>query len=108
MAWLEDQFPEKEILVGALALHRYQEPLDGFRHRAKVRDGWVRFDTPEGWTDSSDDLDSRRGFRVERADDGRVALSYRGRRPPDRTYLLILDGLAPRFVPLDQLVEEGS
>ncbi len=100
-AWLDDQFPDQGIAVGALGLYRYRAPVDAFAHRAQVRGGWLAFDTPPAREDGADDP-ARESFRFVQLSPSRVAVSARGRIPRD-VFLLVFDGRRPRMLPARRL-----
>lgn len=102
-AWLEDQFPEKQITPTAVAYHRYSEPLDEFRHEARVARGWLLFRTPKGSTDPDDFPESLTRFEAVELGGNRIRLAYRRRPVPRNLHVLIFDGFHPLMLPVSRM-----
>lgn len=102
-AWLDDQFPERRLRARSLGTFRYHEPLHGFRHAAAVQQGWLEFDTPLARTDLDASSAALRGFRLRDLGDGRMALARAPVAREGPTFVLVMDGSSPVFVPLEQL-----
>ncbi|MEE8475985.1 MAG: hypothetical protein V3T01_11565 [Myxococcota bacterium] len=97
-AWLEDQFPHKQISLAAAGYTRYIEPIREFRHGANFVEHWLLFRTPRGITDRDSVLEDRPQFRLVTTGHHRVRLAY-GRRPiPPALYVLVVDGRHPVLV----------
>jgi hypothetical protein len=102
-AWLDDQFPNKQIVLSAVGYHRYSEPLEGFRHRARVLKGWLFFRTPRGSTSPDAFLESLVHFQAVELDGDQMRLAYRHRPIPDRLYVLVFDGVRPLLLPVSKM-----
>jgi hypothetical protein len=102
-AWLDDQFPDKQIALSAVAYHRYSEPLEEFRHRARVLRAWLLFRTPKGSTSPDDFLESLTHFQAVEFGGDRIRLAYRRRPVPRHLHVLIFDGFRPLMLPASKM-----
>jgi hypothetical protein len=102
-AWLDDQFPDKQIALSAVAYHRYSEPLEEFRHRARVLRAWLLFRTPKGSTSPDDFLESLTHFQAVEFGGDRIRLAYRRRPVPRHLHVLIFDGFRPLMLPVSKM-----
>jgi hypothetical protein len=102
-AWLDDQFPDKQIALSAVGYHRYSEPLEGFRHRAHVLKGWLFFRVPRGSRSSDDFLESLVHFQVMELGQDWIRLAYRHRPVPAHLHVLIFDGFRPLLLPVSKM-----
>jgi len=105
-AWLDDQFPDKNIKLLALSYTRYREPLAGFRHRANVYQGWLVFQTPKGTTDRDKVLEQWPQFQTAIVDLDSIRVAYRGRPVPPNLHVLVLDGHRPLLLAAEKIPGE--
>jgi hypothetical protein len=102
-AWLDDQFPDKDITPLALGYTRYSEPLAGFRHRANVFQGWLVFQTPRGTTDRDEVLEQWPQFQTAIVNLDSLRVAYRGRPVPPNLHVLVLDGHRPLLLAAEKI-----
>jgi hypothetical protein len=106
MAWLDDQFPDKDIKLRAFGYTRYRQPLADFRHGANLVQGWLVFRTPEGTTNRDEVLETQPQFQTAIVGANSIRVAYRGRPVPPDVHVLVLDGRRPRLLPVVKLSGE--
>ena len=102
-AWLDDQFPGKQIALSSVGYHRYSESLEEFRHRARVLKGWLFFRTPRGSTDAKEELESLNHFQAVEMGPEEMRLAYRHRPVPESLHVLIFGGGRPLLLPVSKM-----
>jgi hypothetical protein len=102
-AWLDDQFPDKDIKLLAFGYTRYHEPLAGFRHRANVYGGWLVFQHPRGTTDRDEVLEQWPQFQAAIVNLESLRVAYRGRPVPPNLHVLVLDGHRPLLLAAEKI-----
>jgi hypothetical protein len=102
-SWLDDRWPRRRLRVNSLGSYRYHEPLRGFRHNARLHEGWLEFDEPRARADVDYVFARERGFELRELGEGRLALARSKAPRPRHEYLLVADGIAPIFVSTSKL-----
>jgi hypothetical protein len=102
-AWLQDQFPEKNIYVAALGFHVYRERMAEFLHGANIEQGWLVYRQPTGSNDLDEALEELPRFKKVSVLRRIVRLAYTARPIPDNLWVLIVDGTRPVLIPANRL-----
>jgi hypothetical protein len=105
-AWLDDQFPDKDIRLLAFSYTRYSEPLAHFRHRANVYQGWLVFQIPRGTSERPEIMEQWPQFRTAIVDLDSIRVAYRGRPIPPNLHVLVLDGRRPLLLAAEKIPGE--
>ncbi len=120
-AWLEDQFPDKNLQIVQLGFQVNSERLENTRHHARVEKGWLLFRVPETLTAKNYEPFSVRlgtgphirkadhqGFRVVQPHPSWCAVSFEPRPIPADRSVVVFDGERPFVTSLLALTGQGA